>query len=67
MLRARPLRERLDKATLGKLYHKDRLTTVQIAERYGSYSSNVIVPMQKYGIPRRSTGRGKRPLRSNAG
>jgi hypothetical protein len=55
-----PLKERLDKATLEKLYNEQRLTTVQIAQRYGSASSNVIVLMEKYQIPRRSLGAGKR-------
>lgn len=59
MGRARPLRERLDKATLQKLYHDQGLTTVQIAERYGSFSSNVLVLMEKYEISRRSQGAGK--------
>ena len=60
MTRARPLRERLNKATLEKLYNEHALTTVQIAQRYGSYSSNVIILMEKYGIPRRSKGSGRR-------
>jgi hypothetical protein len=60
MPRAGPLRERLDKATLEKLYHKHGLSTVQIAKRYGSHSPNVLVLMRKYGIPRRSQGAGKR-------
>jgi hypothetical protein len=59
-MRKRPLRERLDKATLERLYDDQGLTTVQIAHRYGSFSSNVIVLMEKYGIPRRSQGAGKR-------
>ena len=60
MPRAAPLRDRLDKATLEKLYIKDELSTSQIAARYGSASSNVLILMEKYGIPRRSRGRGKR-------
>ena len=59
-MRKRPLRERLDKPTLEKLYEEHGLTTVQIADRYGSFSSNVIALMEKYGIPRRSKGSGKR-------
>jgi hypothetical protein len=59
-MRKRPLRERLDKSTLQKLYNEQGLTTVQIADRYGSFSSNVIVLMEKYRIPRRSQGSGKR-------
>ena len=58
-MRARPLRERIDRETLHKLYWGQRLNTKQIAERYGSSSSNVIVLMKKYGIPRRSQGAGK--------
>jgi len=60
MPRKAPLRDRIDKATLKRLYHAERLSTVEIAERFGSYSSNVIVLMEKYGIPRRSQGAGKR-------
>lgn len=59
-MRARPLRERIDKATLQRLYWDDGLSTIDIAERYGSYSPNVIVLMKKYEIPRRSQGAGKR-------
>jgi hypothetical protein len=59
-MRKPPLRERLDRETLEKLYHQQGLTTVQIAKRYGSFSSNVLVLMEKYGIPRRSQGAGKR-------
>ena len=58
--RAAPLEYRLDKATLEKLYNEQGLSTVQIAERFGSASSNVIVLMEKYGIPRRSRGARKR-------
>lgn len=60
MRRKPPLRNRIDKATLEKLYLEQGLTTGQIAERFGSFSSNVLVLMQKYGIPRRSQGAGKR-------
>jgi hypothetical protein len=60
-VRAKPLRDRIDKATLHKLYWEHKLTSVQIAERYGSFSSNVLILMKKYGIPRRSQGSGKRP------
>ena len=59
MPRAAPLEYRLDKATLEKLYNEQGLSTIQIAERYGSYSSNVIVLMEKYGISRRPRGRKK--------
>ena len=58
-MRARPLRERLNKATLERLYWEHGLTSVEIAEHYGSFSSNVLVLMKKYGIPRRSQGAGK--------
>jgi len=60
MPRKAPLRDRIDKATLEKLYHQQGLTAGQIAQRYGSFSSNVIVLMQKYKIPRRSKGAGMR-------
>jgi DNA-binding transcriptional regulator LsrR (DeoR family) len=60
MRRKAPLRHRIDKAALEKLYHQQGLSTVEIAERLGSYSSNIIVLMDKYEIPRRSQGAGKR-------
>jgi hypothetical protein len=59
-MRAPPLRDRLDKATLEKRYNEQRLTTAQIGERYGCAWSNVIVLMEKYGLPRRSRGWRKR-------
>ena len=55
-MRDLPLSRRLDSATLEKLYHEHELTTGQIAERYGSTSTNVIALMKKYGIRRRSKG-----------
>jgi len=58
-VRARPLRERLDEETLRKLYWDHGLTSKQIAQRHGSFSSNVLILMAKYGIPRRSQGAGK--------
>jgi hypothetical protein len=51
-----PLSERLDRATLEKLYNEHELTTGWIAERYGSTSTNVILLMKKYGIARRPKG-----------
>jgi hypothetical protein len=55
-----PLRSPVGKATLERLYNEQGLCTVEIAERFASYSSNVIVLMEKYGIPRRSKGAGMR-------
>jgi hypothetical protein len=59
-MRAPPLRNRIDAETLRELYWEHGLSTKEIAERYGSYSSNIIVLMHKYGIARRSQGAGKR-------
>jgi len=59
MPRGLPLRERLDKATLEKLYNQAGLSTVQIAARSGSNSSAILKLMDDYGIPRRSRGAGK--------
>ena len=59
-MRAPPLRDRIDAETLRKLYWEHGLSTKEIAERYGSYSSNIIELMHKYGIARRSQGAGKR-------
>lgn len=55
-----PLRTRIYPETLKRLYWEEGLTSQQIAQRYGSFSSNVLVLMKKYGIPRRSQGAGKR-------
>jgi hypothetical protein len=60
MRRKAPLRDRIDKETLERLYWKEGLDSKRIAERYGSFSSNVLVLMEKYGISRRSQGAGKR-------
>ena len=64
------LKQRLDKATLEKVYHKDGLSTVQIAARYGSHSPNILKLMDEYGIPRRSRGAGRaaveRPIAASA-
>lgn len=59
MPRGPSLRERLDKATLEKLYNQARLSTVTIAARYGSNSPAVLKLMDEYGIARRSRGAGK--------
>jgi hypothetical protein len=59
MARGAPLRNRLDKATLKWLYGQSGLSTVQIANRYGSSSPAVLKLMAEYGIPRRSRGAGK--------
>lgn len=59
MSRGPSLRQRLNKATLEKLYHKDGLSTVQIGARYGAHSPNILKLMDEYGIPRRSRGEGK--------
>ena len=59
MPRGPSLRERLDKATLEKLYNEARLSTVTIATRYGSKSPAVLKLMEEYGIARRSRGAGK--------
>jgi len=53
------LRERLDKPTLEKLYNQVGLSTVQIGDRYGAKSPQVLKLMDEYGIPRRSRGGGK--------
>ena len=59
MPRGPTLRDRLDKATLQKLYIETGLSTVAIASRYGSNSPAVLRLMEEYGIPRRSRGAGK--------
>jgi hypothetical protein len=59
MPRGPSLRERLDKATLEKLYIRSGLSTVQIGSRYGSKSPAILKLMDEYGIPRRSRGAGK--------
>jgi hypothetical protein len=59
-MRAAPLRERIDKATLERFYWDEGLSTIEIAERYGSYSPSVIELMKKYEIPGRSKRAGER-------
>jgi hypothetical protein len=59
MPREPSLRERLDKPTLLRLYEFSGLSAVQIGERYGVKSRNVLKLMDEYEIPRRSRGAGK--------
>lgn len=59
MPRGPSLKDRLDKSTLTRLYEVSRLSTVQIAERYGARSPQILKLMVEYGIPRRSRGAGK--------
>ena len=59
MPRRPTLKERLDKRTLEKLYEEARLSSVQIATRYGARSPQVLKLMDEYGIRRRSRGAGK--------
>jgi len=59
MARGPSLKERLDKATLERLYNQSGLSTMQIAQRYGSHSPAVLKLMDEYGIPRRSRGAGE--------
>jgi hypothetical protein len=59
MPRGPSLRERLDKATLEKLYNQAGLTVALIAERYGTAAPNILKLMDEYGIPRRSRRAGK--------
>lgn len=53
MSRSPPLRDRLDKQAFEKLYSYDRLSTVEIAQRYGSSLANVLELMEEYGIDRK--------------
>jgi hypothetical protein len=59
MPRGPSLKQRLDKATLERLYNQAGLSKVQIARRYGSNSPAVLRLMDDCGIPRRSRGAGK--------
>jgi hypothetical protein len=59
MPRGPSLKERLDKPTLLRLYEASRLSTVQIAERFGVKSPQILKLMDEYEIPRRSRGAGK--------
>lgn len=47
------LKDRLDKETLQRLHVRDGLSYVEIAERFGTRSDNVIKLMDQYGIERR--------------
>jgi transposase-like protein len=58
MPRGRLLKERLDKATLIRLYEGAGLSIATIAQRYGSHTSNVSRLMDEYGIARRPRGAG---------
>ena len=58
-MRKGPLRHRIDKTTLQKLYSDAGLSSVAIAERYGSQPATVLTLLEEYGIPRRSRGAGK--------
>ena len=46
------LKDRLDRETLERLYNQAGLSYVEIAERFGTRSSNVIRLMDEYGIER---------------
>ena len=59
MSRGPTLKQRLNKATLEKLYLRDGLSTMQIGARYGAHSPQVLSLMVEYGIPRRSRGASK--------
>jgi hypothetical protein len=59
MPRGPALKVRLDKPTLETLYEGNGLSTVQIAERYGTSSPQILKLMVEYGIARRSRGSGK--------
>lgn len=52
------LKQRLNKATLEKLYHRDGLSTTQNGARYGAHSPQILMLLKEYGIPRRSRGAG---------
>ena len=56
MSREATVREKLDKATLERLYTQVGLSTVQIAERFGTQPSQVRALMIQYGIGRRPRG-----------
>ena len=47
------LKDRLDRETLERLHLRAGLSYVEIAERFGTRSSNIIKLMDEYGIPRR--------------
>jgi hypothetical protein len=59
MRRGPSLKQRLDRSTLLRLYEQSRMSSVQIAERYATTSSQVRKLMEEYEIPRRSRGAGK--------
>lgn len=54
------LKERLDRPTLLRLYETSGLSTVQIGERYGVRSTQILRLMEEYEIPRRPRGAGRR-------
>ena len=54
-----PLRERLGREALHRLYVTEQLTTIDIAERVGSNRESVRKLILAHGIPMRSTGGGR--------
>jgi len=56
MPREATLREKLDKATLERLYSHAGLSSVEIALRFGTQPSRVRKLMVEYDIPRRPRG-----------
>ncbi len=57
-MKARPLHERVTKMHLERLYIKDCLSTLQLAERLGTNRETVRRLIHRYGIEMRSKGTG---------
>ena len=59
MIRGPKLKDRLDKATLVRLYEFSGLSTGTIAERFGVTSGKIHTLMDEYGIPRHNKRTGR--------
>jgi hypothetical protein len=53
-----PLHQRIDKAYLERLYVRERLSTLRLAERLGTNRESVRRLIHRYGIVMRSKGAG---------
>jgi hypothetical protein len=57
-MKAAPLHERVSKAQLERLYVRERLTTLALAERLSTNRESVRKLIHRYGLPMRSKGTG---------
>lgn len=58
MMKAPPLHKRVSKAQLERLYVREGLTTLALAERLSTNRESVRKLIHRYGLPMRSKGAG---------